>query len=711
MLTDEEKKTIQKQIKRDMSSAEEAVMDALWSEHCSYKSSKRWFKLFNNEGRRVVMGIGEGAALIDIGDDLVIGLGIESHNHHSAVDPYSGAATGVGGIIRDILSQGCKPIAILDCLRFAPPKTEPQKELLDQVIMGISSYGNIMGVPNLGGDMEFSDEFEGNPLVNTMCVGVAKKDEIIRSIASNPNDLLLLYGSKTGHDGIGEITSVSEDLDDSKKTENRDITRDPLTEKLLIDVTLELGDKGLLSGLQDLGGGGLACAAIEMSERGKTGLFLDLNKIHLEKDDLKPFEILISESRGRMLAIVNPDNIDEAMTIVEKFGLIGRIIGRVEEGDLFVASNHENIEAFLPINFTINNIPEPKRKAKNLSVKDPSLPIIPGKKHPLLELLGSYNLASRKPVYQQYDQHVQGNTVYGPGMDAGVIRLPNEKYLAMAAGSNSYMISCDLKIGTSLATLGVIRSVITRGSEVIALVDSLNAGNPEKESSYNEFVEMVKGVADVSHAFNVPVVGGNVSLYNETEISGKSHKILCSAFIGVAGLIEKEQNLIRPTLKATKSKIYLLGSDEGFLHGSEYHRKYGGETERMKVDFDEELRVANVITQASKFLTSATDVGRGGLITTLAKWSIQSNIGIEFIYETDDLAFLWGEYGGRYLVQIEPSKETDFLKLVAENEVELSVIARTSKIKKFKISEKETWDLYELRKIWEEPLSTSPKSK
>ncbi len=706
MLTKEEKNTISNEIKRSMTTAEEAVLDALWSEHCSYKSSKRHFKHFNNEGRRVFLGIGEGAGLIDVGDDYVIGLGIESHNHPSAVDPFNGAATGVGGIIRDILSQGCRPIAVLDCLRFAPPETDRQKLLLDQVVLGISSYGNCVGVPNLGGDLEFAEEFEGNPLVNAMCVGVAKKEEIRRSIAPNPNDILLLYGSRTGLDGIGGVTFASEELVDESQKESRGSVQigDPLTEKILIDVTLELRDKGLLNGLQDLGGGGLACAAVEMCEKGKTGLFIDLNKVHLHDESMQPWEILISESQERMLGIIDPENVDQAIAVIEKFGLIGRVIGRVEEGDTFVASNFESIETYLPVNFTINGFPEPERKETDIKIENLNLPKVEPEDHPLIEMLGSYNLASRKPIFQQYDQHVQGNTKIAPGLDAGVIKLPNEKYLAIAAGTNSYMISCNPRVGSILATIGVIRSVIVRGGEPIALVDSLNAGNPEKPESYGEFVEMIKGVSDVSHAFKIPVVGGNVSLYNEAEMGGKSHKILSSAFIGITGLIEDESHIIRPKLKSMGSKIYMIGSDEGFLHGSEYHRRYGGETEPMSVDFDQELLVANTIRANTNLLVSATDVGRGGLVTTLAKWAIQSNVGIEFVYETDDLAFLWGEYGGRYLAQIDSKFETDFLKSITSHGVDVTLIARTSNDKIFKIDDTNEWKLPVLRKIWEAPL-------
>ncbi|MHA2252902.1 MAG: phosphoribosylformylglycinamidine synthase subunit PurL [Candidatus Kariarchaeaceae archaeon] len=492
MLSKEESSSIHKELKRSPTISEELVLDALWSEHCSYKSSKRWFHLFHTESPRLILGIGEGAGLLDVGDGYVIGLGLESHNHPSAVDPFNGAATGVGGIIRDILSQGCRPIAILDCLRFGYPVENRQKLLLDQVVLGISSYGNCVGVPNLGGDLEFAEEFTGNPLINAMCVGVVKKEDIIRSIADNPGDLLLLFGATTGRDGIGGVTFASEELDDQQQESRGSVQiGDPLTEKLLIDAVIQLRDRKLLHGLQDLGGGGLCCAAAEMSEKGKSGVSINLDKIPVREENMKAWELLISESQERMLGIIPEINLDKATKILDDLELTWAVIGKITDDGRFKAKSEDELVVDLPIDLVINGFPEPVRNQglvstfEEVTKKDKNL-------HPLIELLSSFTISSKECVYQQYDQHVQGNTVISPGRDAGVLYLPNGKFLAISAGTNSYMCSRDPRNGAALSTLAVLRSIVARGAEPIGLVDSINAGNPEKAESYTEFVEMLK---------------------------------------------------------------------------------------------------------------------------------------------------------------------------------------------------------------------------
>jgi phosphoribosylformylglycinamidine synthase subunit PurL len=705
MLNKLEEKAIHDHIKRQPTKGEYATIDALWSEHCSYKSSKRWFHLFNTESPRVYLGIGEGAGLIDIGDDYLIGLGLESHNHPSAVDPFNGAATGVGGIIRDIVSQGCKPVAVLDCLRFGNPTNARQKLLLDQVVLGISSYGNCVGIPNLGGDTEFSNEFSGNPLVNAMCVGVAKKDEIIRSIAKVPGDILLLFGSTTGRDGIGGVTFASEDLNEQQEESRGSVQiGDPLTEKLLIDAIMEMRDRKLLNGLQDLGGGGLACAAAEMSEKGSTGVHLNLEKVPVKATDMQGWEILVSESQERMLAIISPERLDEITQILDKLELNWSVVGVVTDTKKFVADFHGENIANIDVDFLINGFPLPER-----SVGTPPKPevnsVIKTNIHPLEYLLSTYNLASRKPIYQQYDQHVQGNTSYGAGRDAGVIHLPNKKYLAIAAGTNSYMISRNPRIGSILATMNIVRSVIIRGAEPIGLVDSINAGNPEKSDSYGEFVDVIKGVAEVSHEMKIPVVGGNVSLYNETELSGKRHKILTSPFVGIAGLIENEP--IPEKLEPEESEIFLIGNETGHLDGSEYQRVFGGDSTSMEIDWALEKSTMKFIFEISDHILAATDIAKGGLAITLAKWAIQSRTGIELTYKNEDLSYLWGEFGPRYLIQINPDNKEKILNLAGTYDIPIKSIGKTSNDSRLILDK--SWDLKDLRDLWENPIEEALK--
>jgi len=627
-------------------------------------------------------------------------MGLESHNHPSAVDPFNGAATGVGGIIRDIISQGCKPIAILDCLRFGPPTTPRQRLLLDQVVLGISSYGNCVGIPNQGGDTEFAQEFTTNPLVNAMCVGVAHQEDIIRSIASVPGHKLLLFGSSSGRDGIGGVTFASEELDDAQQ-ENRGSVQigDPLTEKVLIDAIIELRDRKLLSGLQDLGGGGLVCAAVEMAEKGGLGVNLDLEQVPLREQNMKAWEILVSESQERMLAVVDPTNLSDVKRVLDKFDLNYAVVGEITEGNTFEGYHHDELQTELPVDFTINGFPEPKREVGEPLINSVSL--VPRDGHPLEVLLSSFNLSSRQPIYQQYDQHVQGNTVIGAERDSGVILLPNEKYLVTAAGTNSYLVGVAPESGAALATLSIIRKVIVRGALPIGMVDSLNAGNPEKPSSYGEFVSMIRGVATVSHELDLPVVGGNVSLYNESEQNGKIYKILPSPFVGICGLIDTGEPIPDLLRDDTETTIYILGQRSGILKGSEYGRYYGSDDE-LKIDYDLERECMNFIIENNDQITSATPIGHGGLLGTLAKWAIQSEVGIELESE-ENKAVLYGENTPRYLLQLTTS-QVDYLQ--QENtSISLHKIAVIRDDATF-VADR-SWSLEELDKIWSEPLRTA----
>ncbi len=668
MLTEQEMAKIRKTLGRDGTVAEYAVFDALWSEHCSYKSSKRWFHLFNTKNERIALGIGEGAGLIDVGDGLLVGLGLESHNHPSAVDPFNGAATGVGGIVRDILSQGCKPIAILDCLRFGMPTSHRQKFLLDQVVLGISSYGNCIGVPNLGGDIEFSKEFETNPLVNAMCVGIVEKGKVIRSIAKNPGDLLFLFGSKTGLDGIGGVTFASEILEEEPNSEKRGSVQigDPLTEKLLIDAVLELRDKQLISGLQDLGGGGLACAAAEMAEKGKTGVELDLNKVPLKVKGMKGWEILISESQERMLAVVPPEHIDEVQSVIEKYALANAIVGKVTDTGMFRAWHNDELIADIPVDFTVNGFPEPERTIGKLQTRKTfEKHVILDVRDVLLNLSSNPDLALKTGVFQQYDQHVQGNTIVSPGTGATSLMLPNGKSLVLAAGTNSYLVGLNPRVGTELATLEIVRKVWARKGEPLAMVDSLNFGNPEKTESYTEFVESIRGLGNLSHKLDIPVVGGNVSLYNETD----STKILPSPFVGIVGLNSGEP--YRPIVEVG-DVFYLIGSRHGHLYGSQLLRYYGiGEETPPQIDYAEEKRIGNFLISLDS-IKSSYHIGRGGLLLTLSKILVTESVGItcEDNIDFTNLHFSFGEHAPRYLVGVSENNQRTFEKHLEMNNIQ-----------------------------------------
>ncbi|RMG33921.1 MAG: phosphoribosylformylglycinamidine synthase subunit PurL [Methanobacteriota archaeon] len=668
MLTDNELQHIREKLGREPNTPELAVFDALWSEHCSYKSSKRWFHLFNTDSDHVWLGIGEGAGLLDVGDDLLVGIGLESHNHPSAVDPFNGASTGVGGIVRDILSQGCRPVAILDCLRFGLPTTHRQRFLLDQVVLGISSYGNCIGVPNLGGDLEFSPEFSSNPLVNAMCVGIVEKNKVIRSIARNPGDLLVLFGARTGLDGIGGVTFASEILDEDKGLENRGSVQigDPLTEKLLIDIVIELRDLGLLSGLQDLGGGGLACAAAEMAEKGGTGVHLYLERVPLKVPEMKPWEILVSESQERMLAVVTKDNMDAVEEVIGKYGVNVAIVGEVTSTGQFVASFNGEIVADLPVEFVVKGFPEPSRTVGEFRPRIEQFERKPfSTVHEAMTLLlSTADLSLKDGIFQQYDQHVQGNTICSPGDGAGSIMLPNGKSLVMAAGTNSYLVGLNPRLGTELATLEIARKIWAKKAIPIGLVDSLNFGNPENPVSYAEFVESIRGLGTFSHELMIPVVGGNVSLYNE---AGNS-KILPSPFVGMVGLQESLDPYV-PQFE-TDDLLFLVGMKEGFLYGSQLQRYFDLDISAYppSVDYEKERKVADFILSC-KEIKGSTHIGRGGLLLTLAKTLVKAGIGGEFSFPMEDLSFVFGEHAPRYLVAVKQANRESFEQMAKEMKI------------------------------------------
>ncbi|MBY9001077.1 MAG: phosphoribosylformylglycinamidine synthase subunit PurL, partial [Candidatus Heimdallarchaeota archaeon] len=568
MLTREEYCKVIEVLEREPNKGEIAVFEAMWSEHCSYKSSKRWFHLFNEKAPYIELGIGEGAGLINLGDDLLVGLGLESHNHPSAISPYDGAATGVGGIIRDILSQGCKPIAVLDSIRFGNlEESQHSQYLLENVVRGISFYGNCCGIPTVGGEVEFAPQFENNCLVNAMCVGVVNKNKVVRSIASKPGSFLVLYGSRTGRDGIHGVSFASKDLSD-KSDRDRPAVQigDPLMEKILIDVTLDLVEKELLDGLQDLGGGGLSCAVSEMAYKGNTGALIRLEDVHLREEDMEPWEILVSESQERMLAVVEADKLDAVVNILKKHDLTFGVIGEVTGNSHCIAYFKGEKILDLPVDLIVDGFPEPERKTEKpdyLKEEKILLPEITDLKQEILKLLSSPNIGSKAWVYQQYDQHVQTQTVIPAGHDAAVLKLDSGKYIALSLDCNSFMVYLDPYNGTANSAAEAMRNLISTGAKPLAFVDCLNFGNPENPDSYWQLVESIKGLGQFSHDFEIPVVGGNVSLYNESFIDGNRERINPTPTIGMIGIIENPDKLIKNSFKREGNFVICIGKCDG----------------------------------------------------------------------------------------------------------------------------------------------------
>jgi len=697
MLTSEEYSKVVSVLNREPNKAELAILEAMWSEHCSYKSSKRWFHLFKVTSPRLFLGIGEGAGLLDVGDDLLVGLGLESHNHPSAIDPYNGAATGIGGIIRDILSQGCRPVALLDSLHFGSLHSLHSQHLFENVVRGIAFYGNCCGIPTLAGEVEFDSSFEKNCLVNAMCIGTVRKDKVVRSIASVPGHFFLLYGSKTGRDGIHGVSFASKDLkEDSNKDRPAVQIGDPLMEKILIDATLELTEQNLLAGLQDLGGGGLSCAISEMCYRGKTGAIIRLEDVPLREEGMEPWEILVSESQERMMAIVSPQNLERVLTILRKYDLSYAVLGEVSDNSHFIVYYKGNEVVNLPVDLIVAGFPIPKRESripdyiKRLgSYSDLSLPLANDLTSEILKLLSSSNIGDKSWVYQQYDQHVQTQTVFSAGYDSAVIRLENGKFLALTLDSNSYMTKLDPYNGAANSAAEAMRNIVAVGAEPVALVDCLNYGNPEKADSYWQFVESVKGLGQFSRDFQLPVVGGNVSFYNESKQNGKRERINPTPAVGIVGLIDDIKHLTPSSFQNRNSAILIIGDTEKGLGGSEYLRN-NHNTNVLPIpqySRDKELKARDAVLKLNRagLLLSCHDISHGGFITALIEMTFEKFTGAEIdlsrLPSSEKLTTeeqLFNEAGGRYIVEIEPNNIESARSLLDKVSVSYAFIGSTT---------------------------------
>ncbi|MHA1418972.1 MAG: phosphoribosylformylglycinamidine synthase subunit PurL [Candidatus Heimdallarchaeaceae archaeon] len=692
MLTTEEYSKILDVLEREPNKGEVAVFEAMWSEHCSYKSSKRWFHLFNVKAPYIELGIGEGAGLINLGDDLLVGLGLESHNHPSAISPYDGAATGVGGIIRDILSQGCKPIAVLDAIRFGNlEESQHSRYLLENVVRGISFYGNCCGIPTVGGEVEFAPQFENNCLVNAMCVGVVQKNKVVRSMATKPGSFLVLYGARTGRDGIHGVSFASKDLSD-KSDRDRPAVQigDPLMEKILIDVTLELVEKELLDGLQDLGGGGLSCAVSEMAHKGNTGAIIRLEDIYLREDDMEPWEIFVSESQERMLAVVEPSKLDEVVSILNRQDLTYGVIGEVTDNSHCIAYFKGEKIIDLPTELIVDGFPEPERIAEKpdyLEEEDSIIPNIDDLTQEILKLISSPNIGSKAWVYQQYDQHVQTQTVVPAGSDSAVLRLDNGKYIALSLDCNSFMVYLDPYNGTANSAAEAMRNLIATGAKPLAFVDCLNFGNPEHHDSYWQFVESIKGLGQFSHDFDIPVVGGNVSLYNESFIDEKRERINPSPTIGMIGIIDDPEKLIKNSFQEKGAFIVSIGKCDGNLNGSEFLRNNFGILQGKISHYDKQNEEASrkAIESLNQlgYIKSCHDLSNGGLITALAEMTFENKIGVKLNLSNNDTfkklkpeEFLFAETPSRYLIEI-PSEHIENATKIIEGKVSFDIIGKT----------------------------------
>ncbi|MFB0563189.1 MAG: phosphoribosylformylglycinamidine synthase subunit PurL [Candidatus Lokiarchaeia archaeon] len=722
-LKPEELKKAEKMLGRKPNAVEAGMIDVMWSEHCSYKSSRPVLKLLPQKGPRVVCGPGNDAGAVDIGEGYVAVFKIESHNHPSAIEPYNGAATGIGGIIRDVLCMGARPIALLDPLRFGSIKSPHSRWLFKYVVKGIADYGNCVGIPTVGGEVEFDESFESNCLVNVACVGIAKKDEIVLAEAKYLGDVVILAGGSTGRDGIHGVTFASRTLTEESEEDRPAVqVGDPFTKKLIIDSTLEILKTGFVHGLKDLGGGGLTCGSSEMASKGDTGIDIELSKIHLREKGLLPFEIMLSESQERMLFIVDPGGVETVTGILDKYGLSWSIMGTVTESKNINVFLNGKLVAKVPAKLLAES-PTIERKAgkpsyidKLRTVEKPQMP--EDLSETLIQLMASENIASKEWVYRQYDHEVGDRSVVKCGEgDAAVLRILGEdKGIAVSSDCNSKHCYLDPYNGGAGAVAEACRNVVAVGARPVAIVDCLNFGNPEKAGVFWQFQETVRGMSDMCKIMQTPCVGGNVSFYNEDEVTKKAVKP--SPAVVALGVIDTLKNVITLTFKNVNDCIVLLGKTFPEMGGSEYyysiHRIEGGVA--PKVDMQREKNTIDFVLLAMQknYINAAHDCSRGGIGVALSLMSAKSKYGIEVDLSksnTENLRLdelLFSESHSRFIVTTPKSNVNDLLELAKSKGVPAynigSVNSSPRVVFRYEDSEIVKCNLKDIRQAWESTI-------
>jgi phosphoribosylformylglycinamidine synthase subunit PurL len=633
-LTPGEIAVVRKALGREPNEVEWSIIDAEWSEHSSYKSSKALLKLFPTTGKRVVLGPGYDAGVVDVGDGYVATLHIESHNHPSAVDPYGGASTGIGGVLRDILSMGTRPIALVDILRFGDVESSPHSRwLFSNVVRGIADYGNCVGVPTVAGDIEFDESFERNCLVDVACVGLGRKDSLILGEAKNVGDILLLVGGSTGRDGIKGATFASKNLSESAENDRSSVqVPDPFMKKLLIDSLLEAAATGLIRGMKDLGGGGLSTALSEVASSGDTGVEVELKKVNVREADMSPSEIMTSESQERMLLMLHPKGSEPILKVLTKYEVPHSVIGKVTGDRNLTIRWGGKVVAELPAAFVVKAplIPWPSRRPR-ASRAEPAARSPSDLGGTILYLLASPNIASKRWVYRQYDHEVGLRTVLKPGQaDAALLRLPNGRLLAVKGDGNSAQVSLDPYNGAAGCLAEACRNVVAVGAEPIAMVDHLQFGDPSDPEVYWSFSESIRGMADYCSALGIPVVGGKVSFYNEDSSSKRAIKP--SPIALVVGLTEDSRHIPTLGFAGEGDSILIIGNTHAEMGGSEYYREIrasGGAVPKVDPDGDKVIYPAVLKLIRSDLVGTLHDCSRGGLSVALAEMCAAGGLGAE----------------------------------------------------------------------------------
>jgi phosphoribosylformylglycinamidine synthase II len=646
-----------------------SIFSVMWSEHCGYKNSRPLLRRFPNEGERVVQGPGENAGAVEVGDGWAVAFKMESHNHPSAVEPYEGAATGVGGIIRDILAMGARPVALLDSLRFGPLGDERSRYLFREVVRGIGGYGNAVGVPTVGGEVEFAEAYSGNPLVNAMCVGVIRTEDLVRSSATGEGNLVVLLGSKTGRDGIHGATFASDELTEESESKRSNVqVGDPFCEKMLIECCLKLLEEDLLVSLQDLGAAGITSSASEMAAKGGVGIEIETDRVPLRESGMEPWEVMISESQERMLAVVEPDKADEVLALAERYELVGAIVGRVaDHGDLRVIQDGEMVGT-VPAEL-LADAPVYEREVVRPSYLDEvqeldldNLPEPEDYNAVLLKMLAHPNLRSRRSIFTQYDHQVGTDTVVLPGSDAAVMRIKSTNFgFAVTTDGRGRHCYLDPRGGGAATVAEAYRNLSCVGAEPVAVTDCLNFGSPEKPDGYYQLAECIEGMSEACEVLGTPVVSGNVSLFNETDRGA----IYPTPTVGMVGVMKDVTRHATAAFKREGDRVMIVGGVKNELSfaGTEYLEVvHGRATGKVPVPYvSEEKAYSDLIRGLVErgLVDTVHDISGGGAVIALAKMAMAGGMGFE--YDEDelerlleyirrpDLAF-FGESGASFLI-------------------------------------------------------------
>ena len=720
-LTDEEYAIISEDILHRLPNyTETGLFSVMWSEHCSYKNSKSILRKFPTSGTQVLQGPGEGAGIVDIGDGQAVVFKVESHNHPSAVEPYEGAATGVGGIIRDIFSMGARPIAILDSLRFGELDNERTKYIFEEVVAGVSGYGNCIGIPTVGGETVFDPCYKGNPLVNVMCVGLIDQKDIQKGQAKGTGNTIMYVGAKTGRDGIHGATFASVEFKEEEEAQRSAVqVGDPFMEKLLMEACLECiyDYSDALIGIQDMGAAGLVSSSAEMASKAGSGLILNLDDVPQRETHMTPYEIMLSESQERMLLCVKKGEEQRIIELFEKYELAAVTIGEVTDDGLYRLFHDGKEVANVPVDALAEDAPEylkpmqePERIALFAAMADYQ-PTFTSAAETLVKLLQQPTLASKKNIYQTYDSMVRTSTVVGPGSDAAVIRIRGtEKAIAMTTDCNSRYIYLNPEIGGQIAVSEAARNIVASGGRPMAITDCLNYGNPDKPEIFWELSTSADGISEACRLLGTPVVSGNVSLYNEMD--GKA--IYPTPLIGMVGLIEDSKHITTQAFKNANDRIFIIGDTKADFNGSELQKLELGKIEGKLMDFDltTEKENQDIVLKAIQagLIESAHDLSEGGLAVGLMESVFDTALGFDVAVAMDK-TWLFSETQSRFILTVKPENVLAFKALVKSTATEIGTVKNNGRAKIVTENETIALSIKEVEMKWQEAIPCLLKQK